>query len=145
MSLIPEGQLTAQTSYSIATTIEVGADLGLSLKDIVSAGVSGSVSITTEKGSTQGVTDTCPQGAWTCALSITPTMVKVKGTQADYDSCVEPMENKKPYTVLLPKIGPDGNPFVNVEVCTCKNLPGWADPGHIGRLCPGDCALLPEA
>ncbi|KAL8797741.1 MAG: hypothetical protein Q9195_000093 [Heterodermia aff. obscurata] len=138
------GQLTAQTTYSFGTTVEVGADLSLDFGDIVSAGVTGSVSITTETGSTQGVSDTCPKGAWYCALSITPTMVKVSGTRTEYNSCAGPDGGPDPYTILLPKLGADGNPIINAEVCTCKNLVGWADPGHIGLLCPGDCALPPS-
>ena len=27
----------------------------------------------------------------------------------------------------------------DAEACTCKNLEYWADPGHLGLLCLGDC------
>ena len=84
-----DGQLTDQTTYSVGVTVEVGINLGLDYNGIVQAGLSGSVSTTTEKGTTQGVSDTCPKGDWYCALSITPTMTKVYGTLTYYNSCEE--------------------------------------------------------
>ena len=135
------GQLTAQTSYSVGVTVELGVELGLDFESITSAaGISGSVSTTTEKGSTQGVTDTCPQGDWYCALSITPTMVQVNGKATPHVACGI-QGDPTPYTITFPKLGSDGNPITNAEACTCQNLKDWADPGHIGLLCPGDCAL----
>ena len=119
--------------------MEVGADLSLDFGGIA-GGISGSVSISTESGITQGVSDTCPQGAWYCALSITPTMVQVSGLQVYSNSC-DPTSTSNPYTVLMPKLGADGHPIISAEVCTCKNLKHWADPGHEALLCPADCGL----
>ena len=122
-------------------TVEVGLDLGLDFEGIASsAGLTGSVSVTTETSSTQGVSDTCPQGAWYCALSITPTMVQVSGMATHSEACGIP-GTTVPYTISFPKLGSDGNPVTNAEACTCKNLKDWADPGHLALLCPGDCAL----
>ena len=144
-SLITGSELSKEVSYSVAITVELGADLGLNFGDILSAGVSGSVSITTETGSVQGASDTCPLGLWYCSLSITPTMIRVSGFQTEIDSCrpeIDPVS--KPYTISLPKLGADGSPMLSVELCTCKNAKHWADPGHVGLLCPSDCAL-PQA
>lgn len=133
------GQLTDQSTFTVGVTVEIGISLGLDFEDIA-RDVSGTVSYTTETGTTQGVTDTCPKGAWYCALSITPTMVKVSGIATENAACG--LEGSSyPYTILMPKLGNDHNPIVNAEVCTCKNLPDWADQGAISLLCPGDCAL----
>lgn len=136
-----DGQLTQQSSYTVGVTVEVGLSLGLDFEDIAEAGdLSGSVSYTTETSTTQGVTDTCPQGGWYCALSITPTLVEVTGVATQNAKCgLQGLSS--PYTILMPKLGSDGNPVLNAEACTCDNLPNWADAGHIGLLCPGACAL----
>ena len=56
----------------VHVTVSIGADLGLDFGDIAeSAGLSGSVATTKTKGTTQGVTGSCPPGPWSCSLSIT--------------------------------------------------------------------------
>ena len=115
--------LSQSTSYSVGVTIDVGVNIGLNLGEIVSAGLTGSVSTTTTKGTIDGAGDTCPKGGWYCSLDITPTMVKVSGTVTPRNSCIEGAAGPvKPYTVTFPKTGSDGNPFINVQMCTCKNL-----------------------
>ena len=115
--------LSQSTSYSVGVTIDVGLNIGLNLDSIVSAGLTSSVSTTTTKGTIDGAGDTCPEGAWYCSLAITPTMVQVSGTVTPYNSCIEgPAGPVKPYTVTFPKIGSDGNPYIDVRMCTCHNL-----------------------
>ena len=115
--------LSQSTSYSVGVTIDVGLNIGLDLGSIVSAGLTSSVSLTTIKGTTDGAGDTCPKGAWYCSLDITPTMVKVSGMVTPYNSCIEgPGGPVQPYTVTFPKTGSDGNPYIDVRMCTCQNL-----------------------
>ena len=121
--MLVEGQLTQQTSYTVGVTIETGIDLGLDLFEIVNAGVSFAVSITTESGTTNGVTDTYPQGGWYCSLNITPTILEVSGTAQYVDACGN-LGAEEPWTVDLPQKGSDGNPILNVEACTCQKLVG---------------------
>ena len=67
-------------------------------------------------------------------------MVEVTGMAKQNSACgIE--GDSVPYTIRMPKMGSDNNPITNAEACTCHNLKDWADPGHIGLLCPGDCAL----
>lgn len=115
--------LSQSTSYSVSVTIDEGLNIGLNLRDIVSAGLTSSVSVTTTKGTTDGAGDTCPEGAWYCSLDITPTMVQVSGTVTSENSCMEgPAGPVQPFTVTFPKTGSDGNPYIDVRMCTCDNL-----------------------
>ena len=132
------GQLTDQSTYTVGVSVEIGFS-GIDFEEIAGE-VSGSVSYTTETGTTQGVADSCPKGSWYCALSITPTMVEVSGIATQPSRCGLP-GSSTPYTVRMPKLGSDNNPITNAEACTCHNLEHWADDGHLALLCPGDCAL----
>ena len=121
----------------------MGADLGLNFDDIISAGVSGSVSTTTTKQVSQGATNSCPDGPWHCALAILPDMTEVSGQkQAANDACEDDIDGPlpAPYTVRFPTEGTSGSNTADVEICTCQNFKHWADDGHIARLC-NDCPL----
>ncbi|KAL9124614.1 MAG: hypothetical protein Q9217_006067 [Psora testacea] len=75
--------LTEESSYTVGTNIEIGADLGLNLGAVLSLGVSASVWTSTETGHAQGGQKQRPAGAWACALVITPNVLTVKGTVID--------------------------------------------------------------
>ena len=133
--------MATQQSYSVAVTVEVGIDLGLDLEDIAGeAGISASVSTTTETGTTQGVQKNCPDGPWTCALIIWPSVTQVTGTQTPLTAlCTPEDENAKPFTVQYPTKGPDGLQGGRVDVCACQNFAHWADDGAPSIPCPQDC------
>ena len=133
--------LTEGSSYAVGVTVEVGADLGLDIKKVVSLGLHWSVAVTKTQEETQGVEVSCPKGPWQCSLAIWPGMVKVKGTKTytdgikDMVSCSEKTED---YEVDLPikednKLAP-----VRIRPCACPNREHWADPGAPDR-CPSDC------
>ena len=65
----------------------MGVDLGLDIQEIFHAGVSASVAETTGTSVGEGGSDTCPVGAWECALAVTPYMVAISGVQSVQDSC----------------------------------------------------------
>ncbi|KAG8525753.1 uncharacterized protein KY384_000513 [Bacidia gigantensis] len=133
--------MATQQSYSVAVTVEVGFDLGLDFEKIAgSAGISASVSTTTETGTTQGISKNCPDGPWSCALIIWPAVTKIEGIQTPLTAlCTVETENAKPYTVQMPEVGPDGLVGGHVDVCACKNFAHWADPGAPSIVCPQDC------
>lgn len=121
----------------MAVTVTVGLDLGLSFGDIVDAGVSGSISITEETGSTDTAEVECPAGVWTCALVMTPTLREVSGVQTTKGGGCEPTTTEKEYTVRFP-ITENETPKANLKICACKNKLGWADEGA-PPPCPEDC------
>lgn len=116
-------------------TIELGFDLGLNIDDIIGAGVSLSVSKTTETAIAESAEYQCPTGAWTCALKITPSVVKVKDHVIKSSSIVNTIGD---YEVTIPRVDSNRNAIVKVTVCACQNRVGWADPGA-PPLCPSNC------
>ena len=135
-------QSSVQESYAVGVTVEVGAELGLDIEKIAGAGsISASVSTTTETQTTQGAQLTCPQGLWTCAMSIKPRMTRVSGIATQLAAnCVPIKSSAKPYTALLPEKGTDGLQGGSVEICVCKNMKNWADAGAPALGCPQDCS-----
>ena len=105
--------------------MSIGIDLGLDIAGIAgSAGLSGSVATTHTKGTTQGVTGSCPPGPWSCSLSITPQIITVSGLQEtrDCDSVTAPGGN--PYTVTMPQMSSDNLVHADVDICTCQIFQG---------------------
>lgn len=119
----------------MAYSTQVGANLGLNVDDIIGAGVSISVAKTTETAIAESAQYECPDGAWTCALKITPSVVHVKGHMIKYSLY---SSTKGDYEVTIPRTDSNGNAVVKVTVCACKNRKGWADAGA-PPLCPSDC------
>lgn len=111
--------LQVQEQYSIAYTVEVGVDLGLNIDDIIGAGIGVSVSKTTETAISESAAYTCPDGAWTCALQIVPSVVRVRGHRFHYKSPAEVSNN---YEVTIPRTDSIGNAVVEVTICSCHNL-----------------------
>ncbi|KAL8852141.1 MAG: hypothetical protein Q9221_002964 [Calogaya cf. arnoldii] len=133
-------ELNAGSSFAVETSITVGADLGLALKEIVDAGVSASVSITEQKGTSQGATAPCPEGGdWKCALKIFPNIVTVSGEKVSNSGsqCPGP-EKREPYTVDLPVLGDTKAVETRIEICACNNYPGADDEGSPPDKCD-DC------
>ena len=134
-------QLLQQSTYSVGVSVEVGADLGLDFGEIVSLGLSASVSQTTEGGSAQGAQVECPEGEWTCSIAITPTVLEVTGTKEVVDGSANMAScdtKEEEYVVQFPKKGADGTVIAATEICACKNKEHWADNGA-PKPCPADC------
>ena len=131
--------LTQQSSFSVGVTTEVGASLDFG--EIVNAGVSVSVSITKETGTTSGAEKSCEAGPYICGFSIRPAMVRVSGVKSvkylkSDGTCGSKDED---YTVAMPKKVKDGTVAESVNTCACKNFPGWADEAAPSQTCPEDC------
>lgn len=108
------------STFSVAVTVKVGADLGLNFDEIASAGLAASVSVTTETGTTDDAGIEC-NGPWSCALLMTPTMLEVTGTRTIFKSfCDESESTSDPYTVRFP-IKEDNTPKAGFAACACKN------------------------
>ena len=135
------GSLTDSSTYTVGVTWSVGISLNLDPASVAgSAGIDASVSTTHSSGKTQGATGICPDGPWHCSLSISPQMVQVSGFATSLDCCqVRSDSTVSPYTVLLPQKSSDGLDHASVDICTCQNFAGWAEPGHPGLICPQDC------
>ncbi|KAH8891204.1 hypothetical protein GQ53DRAFT_151483 [Thozetella sp. PMI_491] len=137
---------TLTEGYSVGTTWQVGADLGINVKDIISLGISSSVSETITQSVNIGVGKTCPPGPWRCGLIVHPGVWQVDG-HVEYHvqpSCSEPKQAGKddePYSVQIPRVDKAGNPFFDAEVCACKNAEHWADNGAPSIVCLEDCTL----
>lgn len=84
--------------------------------------------MTTETSIGEGGQDTCPQGAWTCALAITPYFADVTGTATPNDSCSGAGDPEN-YEVAIPEIDGSNNAIIKVGTCACPDMVGWADPG----------------
>lgn len=124
------------STYSVAVTVEVGGELGLNFDDIVSAGVSASVSVTTENGTVDEASAECA-GPWTCGLLLTPTLHEVKGSKSVTTGGCEPSTSSDNYVVRFPL--KEGNtPKATFSACACKNKDHWADAGA-PVPCPNDC------
>ncbi len=125
-----------QEQYAVAYTIELGADLGLSIDSIISLGLSVSVAKTIETAIAESASYTCPPGGWTCALQVLPSVLDVKGhvTHVDIFGTVSGGD----YEVTLPRVDHNGNAVAQVTLCACHNRRSWADPGA-PPLCPQDC------
>lgn len=114
------------------------AGVDLSLGEIVGAGVSGSVSITTAKGTVNTSSVTCT-GPWTCSIIVTPVVVQVKGIKK-----ITPCANsgsqgsEGPYDVTFPETNDDKLPVGNTKPCACPDFEHWEDPGAPEK-CPGPC------
>lgn len=137
------GSLSDSSTYSVGITVTVGIQLTLDPDDIAgNAGISASVATTTTSGTTEGISDLCPVGGWTCGLSIEPQMISVSGVQTItlYDGvCPDSPTSSAPFTILLPTKNSDGLSSGNANICTCENFVDWANPGHPGLLCPDAC------
>lgn len=120
----------SEESYTVEITTTIGAELGLDIPEIGTLAISGSVSRTEGKGTTDTASGNC-KGPWVCSAIITPTMVEVSGSKISYDSGDSCSRNEKrePYTVQFPKVGSSNNPVINLEVCACTNKEHWADEG----------------
>ena len=130
--------LTSESSYTVGVSVTVGAELGLNLANIASAGINGAVSTSTETAQVSGAGHDCPEGPWTCALIITPSMIEASGTQTRYAGqfCEE---YKDKFTVQFPRKGDDQTSSAKIGLCVCKNYKSWADKGAPTTICPGDC------
>ena len=133
--------LTTSSTFSVDVTWQVGIDLNLDPAKVAgSGGIGASVSTTHSSGKTQGATGPCPSGPWSCSLSISPQMVQVSGFATSLECCETTSASiVSPYTVLLPQKSSDGLVHASVDICTCQNFAGWAEPGHPGLICPQDC------
>ena len=128
--------------FGVDVTVEVGLDLGLDLEDITGeAGISASVSVSKETASTQGVTNTCPDGPWTCSLIIYPPVTIVSGTQIPLSlECNKDPSAAQPYTVKFPEKVSDGLLVEDrTDICACKNFAHRANFGAPSIVCPQDC------
>ena len=118
----------------------IGLSLNLDPAAIAgNAGLSASVATSKTKGATQGGAGTCPSGPWHCSLSITPQMESVSGFQTTQNCDGITSPDWQPYTILMPQVNSDNLVGAEVDICTCHNYAGWADPGAPGLLCPQDC------
>ena len=124
------------STYSVAVTVEVGAELNLNFDDIVGAGVSASVSVTTEDGTVDEASSECT-GPWTCGLLLTPTLHEVKGKRSDTTGGCEPKTTVDDYVVRFP-VKEGNTPKATFSACACKNKDHWADAGA-PVPCPNDC------
>ena len=119
----------------------IGVDISIS--EIVGLGLSATISETTAKTLSQGVSEDCPKGPWKCAIAIYPYLLEVSGyKKSAIDSrCYSHFKvpPSGPYTVRLPIIGESGGVKSRVEVCACKNFKHWADNGAPSIVCDG-CA-----
>ncbi|CAF9923027.1 hypothetical protein IMSHALPRED_005832 [Imshaugia aleurites] len=127
--------------FSVTVQVEVGVDLSLDFEDISGdAGVSTSVSVATESGTTQSVSASCPVGPWTCALIIWPPVTVVSGTQTPLYTNCKPAGAAAPYTVEFPEKMSNGQLVGGrVDVCACMNFKYWANEGAPSIQCPQDC------
>lgn len=126
-----------QEQYSVGYTVELGADLSLNIDDIIGVGVPASVSKSTETAISESASYTCPDGAWTCALKVLPSVVHVQGHFQHNDILTGgSMHN---YEVTIPRTDSNGNAVVEVTLCACGNRLAWADPGAPPK-CPQDCS-----
>lgn len=140
-------------SHSVGVTWTVGLDLGLGMSSLVkavtkggTADLSGSVSETVTDSVSETGNLQCPPGAWHCSLMIYPTVRRVKGHLELGDDCGEVLARShddlvgKPFELTIPLKSDKGNGLMDIEPCTCQNLKGWADPGHLERPCSQDCS-----
>ncbi|KAH6663198.1 hypothetical protein B0J14DRAFT_662186 [Halenospora varia] len=128
----PGSQLTHAESYQVGYTVELGANLGLSIKEIFGLGVSASISKSTSKGSEDSIQIECPApGDWTCSMVIKPKVVIKHGNQVFQGK-------RSPYTVSFPRVTKENILFFEADICSCPNKIGWASPGAPER-CPEDC------
>ncbi|KAH8680109.1 hypothetical protein BGZ60DRAFT_243359 [Tricladium varicosporioides] len=125
-------QLSHAESYEVGYTIELGANLGLSIKEIFELGVSAAISKSTSKGSEDGIQVECPApGDWTCSMVIKPKVVIKHGNQ-NFQGV------RSPYTVSFPRVTKENILFFEADICACPNKVGWASPGAPEK-CPEDC------
>lgn len=130
--------LGRESSYSVAVTVTVGADIGLDFGGIASAGINAEVSIETSEGTTDTNQQECG-GPWSCSMIVTPSVQEVAGTQHAWVGC--PPEKKDfPYTVQFPIKNGDHLPVQHGEVCQCRNYPGFDEGAEDAPMpCPNDC------
>lgn len=84
-------------------TITEGGSLSLDIGEIIGLGLDFSVSETTTTTVGEGGNIPCPMGGWQCALSVTPTVLNVVGTQTiSFENC--PNTGSNPYDVLIPQV-----------------------------------------
>jgi len=133
-----------EKSYAVGVSVSVGADLGLDVK-AASAGISASVTFSTETSNTETPSWTCPEGgAWMCALQFSPVYIRIDGIvsfdeQGDCSLYSGPT-GTHPYTIDYPRTDAANLAMAEISGCTCQNKPSWADPGHYATLCAGECA-----
>ncbi|KAF1989638.1 hypothetical protein K402DRAFT_451842 [Aulographum hederae CBS 113979] len=146
---VPGGDTISVTeTHSVGHTWTVGGDLGISAGG-VSAGVSFSVSETVTDAVGEGTAAKCPEGKWHCSMAIVPSMALIKGhlhNQDNDETCPtnrlwneDGLGEGVKFELQMPIKDSSGNGKWTYDVCTCKNLEHWADPGHPAVLCPEDC------
>lgn len=138
--------LTITETHEVGTSWTKGFDLGVSVDKIigVGAGLSGSVSKTVADSTAEGVEYECPDGDWHCSVMVYPGMKLVKGHLEemkgnDAGCSVSPSDHGGDFELKIPRSSAGGNKKSSVQLCTCKNLDHWADPGHEALLCQDDC------
>ena len=137
-----ECQLTIESTFAKGNEVTVGLDIGVTLADVIGAGVSSSVAVSEETGNSEAATLTCPEGDYWCALYIVPARTRVTGTvnkpaRMEDQSCGF---KDYPYEATFQRRGPNNVPADGVDVCACTNACGWANPGAPSRTCPGPCS-----
>ncbi|KAI4193935.1 MAG: hypothetical protein LQ346_003796 [Caloplaca aetnensis] len=148
--------LATQDSFEAGSSFEVGASLGFGIEQVLSLGLTLSVSSSTSKAYT--LTDNtekgCPKGDWYCGLFIYYDQLQVSGFKipVTMDGFSEepfgPVCNEgegEPYTINYPIELAEGElAGISIDVCACPNAKGWADNGAPSKVCPGPCKGIHE-
>lgn len=125
-------------------------ELGIGIEDLFkTSGLSAGVGVSFSKEVTDSIAESgsikCPAGPWHCSLMVIPSVMKVKGhlTKGDHGQVVVRAHKDldgEPFELSIPLKSDGGNPQMDLEPCTCTNLPGSEEPGHPELLCSTDCS-----
>jgi hypothetical protein len=136
--------LEAGHEYSTGVTVEIGANLGLSFKDIFSAGISTSVSYSTSVTTTTGASVDCPEGVL-CGLLHQDAIQVVQGYRTCVSKCSSGQRScgttrelsSDHFTANFPCTGDNGTPITALYICGCPD-------SDLSRL-PSGMYTCPEA
>jgi hypothetical protein len=142
-------QLQQGYEFSVGTSIDVGASLGLDFKEIFNAGVSGSVSYEQSRSTSVSVTVTCPPNVQ-CGFLHQDAITVVQGYKRVYEDCgsrslacgsgaVNQDLSNDYYSVDMPKLGDNGFPITEIMACACPDSDMSNKPYGM-YVCPENCA-----
>lgn len=135
--LIFDSSYSCGAVFSVHLYIQVGADQGLVIADIVSLGLSANIQKTTTTSVEEPATAPCPPGPWICGLEITPSVLHVEGHKMTEDIFGRSKTGR--HVVKIPRVDNAKNAIIHANPCTCHNRAGRANAGA-PPLCPTDCA-----